>query len=114
MKSKVLRISSILSWLWGILLILIAASIAYPFIIQNQFNLLLLIYLAIMLFVATLMCLAGYGIWKQKKPYNKISIIAVSFLLIYSIVFQTKISLMSIVLGISILIMVVAKWKAFT
>ena len=90
-----------------------AASIAFPFIAQNLLSPQLIVYLALMLFVSASMCLAGYGIWKQKKPFNKISIAAVIFLLIYSITFQTKISLIGIVIAVSILIMVITKWKEF-
>ena len=108
-----LRTSSILSWLWGILLLLMGASIAYPFIIQNQYPAGLIFYLSVMLFVSLSMCLAGYGIWKKKKPYNSIAITSVIILLTYSITYQTKISLVSIALGIFILGSIIYKQKEF-
>jgi predicted ABC-type exoprotein transport system permease subunit len=112
-QSKLLRIASIVSWLWGLLLLVIAASIAYPFIAQNKTTGGLFLYLSVMIIVGLGMCIAGYGIWKQKRPFNIVSALVALVCVVYFIVSPVRISLIAIVVGTFILGVVSAKWKEF-
>ena len=113
MKSRLLKLVSIISWLWGLVLFLTLLSIAYPFYVENQLTGGLLFFLSVMSIIAIFVCISGFGLWKQKRPFNKIAIFSFILCVIYGLFFQSLISYLTIAIGTIILISVLIKWKAF-
>ena len=115
-RNKGLYIASILAWIWAVLLA--GVGIFYIiFIIRSGIDnktTFILDGILILIILTGGMALSAYGLGKQRKPFNLISIITVTVLTIVLFIFFHGIySFVGSLLNIAILALVIANWKQF-
>jgi len=115
-RNKGLCIASIMAWLWavlltglGIFLIVLIIHSGFDGKTTGRLDIIL-----IFIILTGGMALSAYGIWKQRKPFNLISIITLIVLTIALFIFFHGIySFIGSLFNIAIFALVIANWKRF-
>jgi hypothetical protein len=113
-KSRILSVVAMMSWMVGVVFLMLAAALAYSDVIDNQLNRDLAINVAPYFVLAFLFIVAGWGTWKQKKPFNYISLLVFISAALFSVKSGLVFSIVGIPLSILLAILLVSRWHAFT
>jgi len=104
-----LRVASILSWFWGILLLISSVALGIPMVSRGS----PLVFPLLLVVLGILFCVAGNGVRKQRQYSRWLAVacsIASSVLLL---LLRVSISPVGLVICLVITILVVINWKVF-
>jgi uncharacterized membrane protein YdjX (TVP38/TMEM64 family) len=112
-QSRVLSVVSMMSWIIGVILLLLSGLVAYPYIVEDQFSGDLIPRLSIYWLLAGLFFISGLGVWKQKKPFNIVSFFSFLSLAAFSISTETWISWVGVIASAVLAMMLASRWYVF-
>ncbi len=106
-KKVYLSVASTLAWIWGILMLFSAIAIGIPAISMGKS----LGFPILMLVIGGLYCFSGYGLRKKRRIAGVVALIVAGLILILNIIFPVRVSPLTILVNLAIIILVLISWK---
>ncbi|MBA7475575.1 hypothetical protein ES707_10947 [subsurface metagenome] len=106
-KRLYLSIASTLAWIWGIIMLFNAIVFGIPAISMGKnfgFPLLMLV-------IGGLYCFSGYGLRKKRRIAGVVALVVSGLVLILNIISPARVSPLTILVNLAIIILVLINWK---
>lgn len=106
-KKVYLSVASTLAWIWGILMLFSAIAIGIPAISMGKS----LGFPILMLVIGGLYCFSGYGLRKKRRIAGVVALVVSGLVLILNIISPARMSPLTILVNLAIIILVLIRWK---